>query len=321
MWPERTYWATVSKHFTFTKQETTRILATILFLGLMMSFNLWGPGKSVDVLFGLKNFITTTLIAAFSVLCYISVQRLFAISRGYQPEYTMWSPSFGGSGLWIGVLVGSILVILSSGRFWWVAVGGMAINMLPGHRLGWFRYEMNMYDWALVSVAGPVTSIILALLFKSLSAVPALASNEFIPVAVALNVWMAIQNMIPIPNLDGSRVFFGSRLLWVFSMTLIVVAALQAHFLGAISAAITGIVLLLIMIGFWASTISSSPEKRYLSSSNSSSFVGVALVAVLILVLLSVLLQHIGAFIALFLGFVVAAAAVLMWIIFVEKML
>lgn len=322
MWPERTYWASVREHFSFTRPEVNRILTTIFVIAFIISFSKWGAGQTFDLAYGLRNFIFSILISAFSVLSYVSVQRLVAISRGYKPEYVMWSPSFGekaSGGFWIGILIGLLLIFLSNGRLWWVALGGMSIQMLPGHRLGRFRYELNFYDWSFVSLVGPITSMALALLFKSLTAIEIFSGNELLGAAIALNVWMAIQNMFPIPNLDGSRVFFGTRLLWIFSMCLIIVTAMQVYFLGAITALITGIVLLVLLIGLLSGAGAVSGGDIASSFAPSSTLFGIGVAAIMALVILSFLLQHVGAFLALFVGGIVAVTVVLMWIIFVEK--
>ncbi|MFH1612733.1 MAG: hypothetical protein ABIB46_03245, partial [bacterium] len=39
-----------------------------------------------------------------------------------------------------------------------------------------------------------------------------------------LSIWFAFFNMIPISNLDGNKIFFGSKVLWSFLATITLIA-------------------------------------------------------------------------------------------------
>jgi Zn-dependent protease len=77
------------------------------------------------------------------------------------------------------------------------------------------RLRSPRRDWALVGAAGPGMNILLALLLTVLFSVATrfgLASvssglKEVLAVGIFLNALLAIFNLIPIPPLDGSRVF------------------------------------------------------------------------------------------------------------------
>lgn len=79
-----------------------------------------------------------------------------------------------------------------------------------------FNLREGRKDVALVSLAGPATNLLIAiisaLLVKILSAFAILGSMQiyvlwFLLICVRLNLLLAIFNMIPIPPLDGSKVF------------------------------------------------------------------------------------------------------------------
>ncbi len=94
----------------------------------------------------------------------------------------------------------------------------MAGYLLGGFIVGWARpvpfnpYNLKNQRWgeALVAVAGPLSNILLAIVF-SLVIRFAPVSQAFFDLAVfviILNITLAIFNLIPIPPLDGSKILF-----------------------------------------------------------------------------------------------------------------
>lgn len=67
-----------------------------------------------------------------------------------------------------------------------------------------FNFRDGRKDTALVSLAGPLTNILIAIIF---SFVIKIFPYEIIASIVRLNLLLAIFNLIPIPPLDGSKIF------------------------------------------------------------------------------------------------------------------
>ncbi|MGB9827847.1 MAG: site-2 protease family protein [Thermosphaera sp.] len=71
------------------------------------------------------------------------------------------------------------------------------------------------------SLAGPVTNIVLAMLgFMLINLYPGLPASysSYVYYLVYVNAWIALFNLLPIPPLDGSKVFRWNPMLYLLSM-------------------------------------------------------------------------------------------------------
>jgi len=233
----------IKRYFKFTPLEIRSLIIAILAIAFIISFKEWGIGR-FDLKLGLFNYFNAILIVALSFLVHISIQRLWALSIGFRLEWKMWS---------FGLLFGLIMAFLTNGLVWIILPGGFIVHHMAGHRLGFFRYDINYWAVGLIAVTGPFASILLAAIFKSLSVVVA---NSLIQKVIVFNIAFALYSLLPIPPLDGSKTFFGSRMLYAFSSFVIIAAAILLNSnIGAgiviISSIFIGIVLWLLYYVFF----------------------------------------------------------------------
>ena len=196
----------VRRYFKFSKEETKAIIITTLAYAFIISFKQWGPGPGkVELLYGLGNLLIAILIMSLTVLVHVCVQRIIGLNIGFRVEYKLWI---------YGIAIALILCIVSNGDIWFLFLpGGIFLHMLSQHRLGYFRYGLNMMAHAMVAVVGPLSNLVLAIIFKIIHS---FTPSPLIQKIILVNILFAVFNMLPIPPLDGSRVFFQSRMGYAF---------------------------------------------------------------------------------------------------------
>ena len=114
--------------------------------------------------------------------------RYVANHFGYPARYIMWKE---------GLLFAILLAILTNGRFVFAAPGAVYVFGHP-------REEENAY----ISLAGPLTNLVLAYLFffLALSFSPHSTLYTLLLALAKVNAFIGFFNMMPIFPLDGSKV-------------------------------------------------------------------------------------------------------------------
>ncbi len=120
--------------------------------------------------------------------------RAIAIRFGAKARYVAWPTG----------LVFALLLALVTG-FVFAAPGAVYI----------FGKNINRKQNGIISLAGPATNILIAIIF--LAATFLLGNSLFgliASVAASINLWLATFNLIPIFPLDGSKVFAWQPIVW-----------------------------------------------------------------------------------------------------------
>ena len=125
----------------------------------------------------------------------------------------------------IGVFLPIILKLITAGFLNWMAtmvfdVKAKVYRAAKRHGLYAFT-EMSEAQIGAIAASGIIMSILISVLgyFAGF--------QDF----AKLSIWFAFFNIIPISNLDGNKIFFGSVLLWTILATIILIGALATIFI------------------------------------------------------------------------------------------
>jgi len=203
----------VKRYYRFSSSELRAIIITVIALGFVISFRDWGSNE-VNLGSGFFNFFMAIIIVLFSFLIHDFAIKGASLTIGLRSEYKMWT---------FGIILAVILAFATNGRFWFLIPGGVIMHHLAGHRLGFFRYGLNYFGLGFSCLAGPIASIFLALIFRSLNS---FAQSPILHKAMVFNVTFAIFTVLPIPPADGSRLLYGSRMVYVLGLAFVAVSSL-----------------------------------------------------------------------------------------------
>ncbi len=191
--------ARIKDHFSFEREELYVLVPAAFLTAFIFSFNDWGK-EALDIGLGLRNLFLMTTIVALSFFVRFSSQKIYALKEGYKAQYSGW---------WTGIIIALIIALLSKGSIPLVLIGGVAASFMVRQRLGEFRYGFSYSDNAKISFSGIIANLVLAQFFAiGLFFFP---ENYFFSKGLLLNWIMAACAVLPLPQLDGLNIYFGSR--------------------------------------------------------------------------------------------------------------
>jgi Zn-dependent protease len=216
----------LKQYFRFSKEEIEACTISILILAFIISFNEWGYGDKFDFNIGLLNWIKSIIIVGIVLLSHVAAVKLKALYYGYRAEYKIW---------WYGILIGLGLAFFTGSIvkgnvsiIWFLAPGGFFFHHMAKHRLGWFRYGVNMMETGWSLTYGVLMTIILAIIIRFFLFI--FPSSVFLYKIMVVSLWFAFFMMLPIPPLSGSRIFFWSRLFYAFAFGVVIGVNLVLRF-------------------------------------------------------------------------------------------
>ena len=170
--------------FRFSREEAFDLLKA--WLAVSIAFFIVYFGFSIDDF--LIKFSSIALIVGAAFILHELAHKFVAVNYGYFAEFRSFDKM---------LLIG---IVLSFFKFIFLAPGAV-------HVVGNVKYDEN----GKISVAGPITNIILAVLFIFID-------TSFSTFGYHINSWLAFFNMLPFFGLDGSKVLLWNKV--VFFVTI-----------------------------------------------------------------------------------------------------
>lgn len=140
----------------------------------------------------------------------------------------------------LGIILSLLITLFSKGQIFFVAILSSIVTLNPAYRLGKKFTKLTEYELAKIAVVGPLVCTVLAIILSFFG-------NVFQDLVI-VNLIFAISYMIPLPGLNGCKVFFGSKNLYVLSFAFILACAILLKFLNPLSAFILALIIALISL-------------------------------------------------------------------------
>jgi Zn-dependent protease len=169
----------------FSETEIKHITIALFVITLALTLFFFGS-------FSVGGFITMLLTFGVAFISHELAHKFVAQRYGYWAEFRYWE-----TGLILGLLMGLTRAFL------FLAPGAVYISS--------GAYGIPSKQNAYISLAGAATNVVLAFVFLFLTPLLGPMISGF---AVRINLLLAIFNMLPVPPLDGSKVFAWDRKNW-----------------------------------------------------------------------------------------------------------
>ncbi len=187
--------------------EIIHILVAILIFFLVNSFSFIIKGSYAPLL---QTFLFSIILISLAVFS----KKAMAFALDSNVEHEIWQSSFEltpqrrAKEYPAGVILPILLSIITLGRLKFLSLltyEARALKQRASKRFGYYSYT-ELTDWhnGLIGVAGIISVLLLAVIAY-------LTGYEYL---AKISTFYAFWNLLPISKLDGTQIFFGSKVLY-----------------------------------------------------------------------------------------------------------
>ena len=201
--------------FKFTASEVRDLI--IAFIVISLCFAIVNAGRDVNAILNILPIVMVGVGAGF--ILHELGHKFVSMKYGYWAEFKLWPE-------------GLIFALITS-FFGFVFAAPGAVYTYANHMTD----EIN----GKISIAGPIVNIVLALVFLAIAA--AVYSSTFYSetallifvicaIGYSINSFLAVFNLLPIGNLDGSKVLRWNIGIWIITIAIAAILTLASMTIG-----------------------------------------------------------------------------------------
>jgi len=232
----------------FLKKEWKGIIIASIILGFVFSFREWGPGSTPNISTGIANWIASFILVMIAYSLHNLAHKIIAAKHCAKSEFDLWrfnmkffKPNSKPYLISIGPILAVVFALFSNGTIKFSALESQNIKSNIKERIGKKFKHIREIEIAYIALAGPIMSLFLALFFS-------IFNNPIFDKFILINISIAIYSMIPIHNLDGSRIWIGSYFVYIFSVILIIACTALINIMNVVGYILLSVLTLSILI-------------------------------------------------------------------------
>ncbi len=233
----------------FEKEEIKELIIAIVIAAFVFSFNEWGI-EEFSLTIGITNFIRALIITAIIFPVHAFIQKQVAQKFDCTSKFKLLSlETVKYKSLIvkkireilkpIGPIITLLISFISNGKLLLVLLSTAEIKPNKIKRVGREFTNIKEKEFAQIALSGPLTEIILLVIFKLLLPIAPI----FFQKAMFISASLAVFHILPIPKMDGGLIFFGSRILYTFSLVFIIIFIITIYQLSVFNTLIISIIL------------------------------------------------------------------------------
>ena len=232
------FWAEFRRN-SIPRWPENRIILAFAIIGLFaLGFNdilVLGPTKTEGAPYEPIVLLFSAIGALIAVYSNVLVQKAFALRRGIQTTAS-WNP--------LKLALGALFSLFSYGLAPVIFPPDLDAKIKPYQRVGKWRYQVNLKDYAKMGTAGLIVNLIIASVFALFGMADPLTRG-----IVIASAFCAVGTILPIPRSPGFFLFYTSFVYYAIVLGLAVIGIVLVYSASITIAITLGLVMTVL---FWA---------------------------------------------------------------------
>ncbi len=229
-------------------QEIKQIILSAIILGFIFSAGYDTGTDTLNKYLWMKNFIEQIFASLIFIFIFIKITKFYSKTRGVSTTFKLWKTQryglrrgayFKKTAMQWGTILPLFIALISKGKLFFSAVLYPEFSLIKTKRLGKKYEKPDEQEMSLITLIGPLTLTIIAILLSSINN-PDINNLSLIPFSIAFCT------MLPFPRLNGITVYFGTPVKYVFSLAFIITSYYLTKFITPAQTLLYGLIFAII---------------------------------------------------------------------------